>query len=80
MSVVSVDKLRARLDAHEAFLRGEGDSVPPRPVLREPEPLTPERCAEIGAVLKRHGLLGMFGVTVGELDAFCAAAKRGVAR
>lgn len=67
-------KLRARLDAHEAFLRGNGDSIPPPVVIREPEPLTPERCKEIAKTIKGHALLGMFGVTVGELEAFCAAA------
>lgn len=75
---MSIDKLRKRFDEHEAFLRGQGDSIPPAPVLRDPEPLTPERCAEIAATIKSHALLGMFGVTVGELEAFCAAARRGV--
>jgi hypothetical protein len=73
----TTEELRAQLDHHEAFLRGSGDSVPPPPVLRAPEPISPKRIAEVGRVIQQHALLGAFGVTAAELAAFVEAAKRG---
>jgi len=78
MMALDLDKLRARFDEHEAFLKKSGDSIPPAPVLRDLDPLTPERCREIGQILQRHMLPAAFGISPAELAAFVQAAKRGV--
>ncbi len=73
----STVKLRERLNDHAKSMAERGDSLPPPPILRA-EPLTPERCREIGNILQRHMLPAAFGISPAELAAFVSAAKKGL--
>jgi hypothetical protein len=69
-------RLRAGNDRLEEELRKDRGSLPPSaPKISAAQvQLTPQRCREIAEIVRGHALLGMFGVTAGEQEAFCVAA------